>query len=82
MPHDVAALARSCSTSTRRSIFPEGDFGIAFTNSTCRTFLYGDTRVAMNCVTSSAVSGECGHVAGFEPPVVRHAGGGGADGTD
>src|SRR3712207_6940023 len=46
----VASRARS----SRRRILPDGDRGIASTNSTARTFLYAATRWATNAVTSAA----------------------------
>src|SRR5439155_261095 len=47
---------RSCSTSTRRRIFPDGLFGIWVTTSTCRIFLYGATCWFTNAISSSGVT--------------------------
>ncbi len=55
-PTTAGIAARSRSTSTRRRILPEGDFGIWSTNSSRRTFLYGATRSATNAISSSAVA--------------------------
>ena len=47
----VAVVSRA--RSSLRRILPDADFGIASTNSTARTFLYGATRSATNAVTSA-----------------------------
>src|SRR5207253_9573582 len=47
---------RSCSTRTRRRIFPEGLLGIWLTTSSCRIFLYGATCWFTNAISSSGVT--------------------------
>lgn len=42
----LGLASRSLCASTRRRIFPDGDFGICSTNSTRRIFLKGATRLA------------------------------------
>src|SRR5207237_566956 len=54
----VAVFARSCSTSLRRRILPEADFGISSIASTNRTFLCGATRAATNCISSSGAAAD------------------------
>ena len=53
-PGEGVIVASRARRSLRR-IFPAADFGIASTNSTARTFLYGATRSATNAATSAAV---------------------------
>src|SRR5438309_2428935 len=53
-----AFTARSRSTSLRRRILPEADFGISSIVSTSRIFLWGATRSATNAISSSGATGD------------------------